>query len=410
MSFDRTDSPGPDASGALDQNAETFEPGSEASAAVGPDALETTLSDRARELGFFRLGLASAEPFPEDQARFEQWVAAGRDANMSYLRELSERGNPQRLLPGARSLVVVAAAIAAPREHRLPLVGEIASYARGQDYHIALRGRLRHVGQALADATGRSFRGRPCLDTAPLFERAAAVRAGLGFIGKSSMLIVPGVGPRVLLATLITDLELPRSAPGQGHCGRCTLCLTACPTAAFVAPNQLDSARCISYWTIEQRGAIPRELRALIGTRIFGCDDCVTSCPYDRPDSAPVMPTDFAPRRALELPALLAWAKMSSTDYRRLAKQSALRRVGRTQLIRNAVLALGNCGSLEAVPVLAELLATHPQSLIRGHAAWALGQLPVEASGPLLRAAAQSEQDAEVLGELNAALQAQSAP
>jgi epoxyqueuosine reductase len=397
----------------LDDNAERFDPSPKATPVAGETAFRERIEGLARDLGFVRIGFAPAEPFVEAGRRFKDWLGQGHAGTMSYLAEFGERHLPGRLLANARSVVVAAAAVPSPAQ-REPNGGgprgRVADYALGLDYHIALRSRLRRIGQGLADGSGRSVWTRPCIDTAPLLEREAARLAGIGFIAKSTMLIVPGIGPRVLLAALVTDLELWPGEPLESRCGRCTACLDACPTQAFVAPYQLDARRCVSYLNIEHQGAIDPMLREKMGTRLFGCDECQSACPYDRADAAHVMPTDASPRPHLVEPDLLRWLEMTSTDYRRITKRSALRRVGRTQLMRNAAIGLGNSGVGVAVPPLVHALESNPSAVVRAQVAWALGRLSGTAAENALRRALASEKDHVVRDELAAALRRLSAP
>ncbi len=391
----------------LDENAERFEPDPSVAPVVGQSVFRERISGLAREVGFSRIGFAPAEPFLEAGQRFKDWLGQGHAGSMSYLAEFGDRHLPGRLLANARSVVVAAAAVPtveSSADGNNPLVGTVADYALGLDYHIALRSRLRRIGQGLADYSGRGVWTRPCIDTAPLLEREAARLAGIGFIAKSTMLIVPGVGPRVLLAAMVTDLELWPSEPLESRCGRCTACLEACPTNAFVAPYILDARRCLSYLSIEHQGQIPRQLRDAFGNRLFGCDVCQTACPYDRGNATSVMPTDAAPRPLLVEPELVRWLEMTSTDYRRITKRSALRRVGRVQLMRNAAIALGNSGTRDAVAPLVRALASNPSATVRAHVAWALGKLGTAAAEAALRRILANECNDTVREELTASL------
>jgi epoxyqueuosine reductase len=307
-----------------------------------------------------------------------------------------------------------------------------------------LRRALGVLGQLIADHAGRSITARACVDTAPLLEREAARAAGLGFIGKSNMLIVPGVGSRVLLGVLLVDIEIAMDTPQGERCGRCDACLRACPTQAFVGPWLLDARRCISYLTIEYKGWIPMELRPLIGTRVFGCDECQDVCPYNAgglghgrnragvlgpgPDRSkqlgsgdpalkeasrcgPIRSGHSRLRDQLHangpasggvVESLKAWLRLTSSDYRRLTAGSAMRRTSRAQLLRNAAVAAGNAGSVELVDPLRELLTNSTYPIVRGHAAWALGRL---GATELLHAASITESDPQVQGELASELE-----
>ncbi len=372
-------------------------------AADSKEGLGRALTRVATQLGFVRVGFAEAQPFVEAGARFRAWLAKGHAGQMAYLSTLGERSDPSRLLPAVRSLIVVALAAcrAAPPQPAARHPDVVARYAQGLDYHTALRGRLRRLAQSLANLAGRPILVRPCVDTAPLLEREAARLAGVGFIAKSTQLIAPGIGPRALLGVLLVDVELPASLPLPSRCGQCTACLDACPTKALVGPYQLDARRCISYLTIEHRGSVPRELRSKIGVRVFGCDICQQVCPFDRCTQSS---DDLEPRSQLAAPDLRAWLHMTSTDYRRIARRTALRRADRAQLVRNAAVALGNSGVLEAVADLAVALRTAPWVVVRSHVAWALGTLGGTVAKQALTEALIGEPDAEVRSEIALAL------
>lgn len=395
----------PNEEGYFDQNAECFVPSVDGSLALVGSALTEALRQKGLELGLVRVGFTRAEPFAEAKVAFERWLARGFAGSMAYLAELGDRSDPRRLLPNARTVVVAAMPTNGPI-HGDPSAdeGTVADYAIGLDYHIALRGRLTRLSQAMADYSGQRVWCRPCIDTAPLLEREAARRAGLGFVAKSTMLIVPGLGSRVMLGALVTDLEFESGTAIESRCGRCTACLDACPTKAFVEPFVLDARKCLSYLNIEHQGLVPKEMRPALGNRLVGCDVCQSVCPYDRIESSKVMPTDNAPRQLLVRPKLVEWLEMSATDYRRVSKRSALRRLGRVQLMRNAAIALGNSKRVEFEPALSRALL-HPLSeIVRAHAAWALGQLGTPSARASLELALATETDAWVIDEIQAAL------
>lgn len=377
-------------------------------------ALGAAIRDAAIGLGFARVGFSPIEPFESAGRALDDWLRQGLQGEMGYLAG-EARHEPQRLLPEARTLIVVAMAYGSDnsegsleRSHdkarHLPLTGQIARYARGADYHSVLKERLRLLADRCAELTGRSVLARPCVDTAPLLEREAARRAGIGFTAKSTLTIAPGLGSYVLLGELLIDLELAPDQPLSRGCGSCTTCLVACPTSAFLDAYTLDARRCISYLTIELKGAIPRALRPLIGRWVFGCDVCQEVCPFNQ--SRRPRPTDpaLAPHARLSEPELVSLLELSASGYRRFVKRSALRRIGRVQLQRNAAVALGNSGLLAAVEPLGRSLAENPSALVRAHAAWALGQLPGQAARELLRAHRAREQESSVLEEIDLAL------
>jgi len=387
---------------------------------IGEPAEELSASELAArvraagiELGFARVGFAAIDPLELDAERLRSWLSQGRHAAMSYLE--GPRHDPTHLLSGAKTLIAVALAYPASRElvplrraaEGAPLTGVVARYARGQDYHDVMRKKLRRLADALANLLGRPVLARHCVDTAPLLERAAAERAGLGFASKSTMTIIPGVGSYVMLGELLVDAEIATDAPIAPRCGSCRLCLDACPTGAFVDAHVLDARRCISYLTIETSGPIPRELRPLIGARVFGCDVCQDVCPFNAAAEGKPSAPELAPRPSLAAPDLIELLELGSARYRQLVKGSALRRTHRAQLARNAAIALGNSKDLRAVVPLARAVSAHTSALVRGHAAWALGEIGLgarELAESALRCASQHDADDFVRDEAKLAL------
>ena len=365
------------------------------------------------ELGFVRLGFAAIDPLELGAERLAEWLAQGRHAEMTYLE--GPRHDPRRLLAGAKTLIAVALAYPASRElvplrrgaAGAALTGVVARYARGEDYHDVMRKKLRRLADAVANLLGRPVLARHCVDTAPLLERAAAERAGLGFAAKSTMTIIPGVGSYVLLGELLVDAEISPGSPLAPGCGSCRLCLDACPTGAFVDAHVLDARRCISYLTIETSGPIPRELRPLIGVRVFGCDVCQDVCPFNAAAEGKPSATELAPRPHLGAPDLIELLELGSARYRQFVKGTALRRTHRAQLARNAAIALGNSRDLRAVIPLARAVSAHTSALVRGHAAWALGEIgePArELAESALSCAAEHDADPFVRDEAQLAL------
>jgi epoxyqueuosine reductase len=355
------------------------------------------IAELARELGFHRAAVVPIEA-PRRHELYTSWLAAGHAGEMTYLAQpehVAHRADLHALLESARSLIVVALAY----ERRDPdapvaLRGKVARYARGEDYHLVMRDKLVALGDALAQRLGRPVATRPCVDSAPVLEREWAERAGLGFVAKNTMLIAPGLGSYVVLGELLVDVELEVTAePVKPRCGACRACLDACPTGAFVDAFVLDARRCISYLTIEHEGVIPRELRAQMGTWVFGCDVCQEVCPFNA--GAGEEPDPLLRPRSIEhaLPDLIALAHKGANQIRQLVKRTALRRISRDILLRNVAIALGNTGSPDAIPALTALLREKP--LVRAHAIWALRQL-----GADVIVAAHHDDDPLVLAEI----------
>ncbi|HEY6555619.1 MAG TPA: tRNA epoxyqueuosine(34) reductase QueG [Polyangiaceae bacterium] len=373
-----------------------------------PGELAALIRDAALALGFVRVGFTPVESFESAREALRTWLARDFHGEMAYLASGPDRANAHQLLAAARTLIVVA--LPYPRPTPLAQLGrksslsaEFAHYAHGADYHVVIKDKLRQLADACADAAGRSVLARACVDTAPLLEREAAARAGVGFAAKSTMTIVPGIGTHVLLGELLVDLEVAPDARLEPRCGDCTACLDACPTGAFVSAHVLDARRCIAYLTIELKGAIPRELRALIGNRVFGCDVCQAVCPFNAGKGAERCAPELTTRPEIEAIDLVGLLELTSSGYRKLVKGSALRRTSRTQLARNAAVALGNSGSVEAVAPLIRALDTDPRPLVRGHVAWALGRLGGPGAREALERAAR-DADAAVAEEAQLAL------
>jgi epoxyqueuosine reductase len=347
----------------------------------------------SRALGFEAVGIARANvPLDTDYFRYRSFVNDGLHGDMSWLARdaaLRERLDGDGILMGAKSVVCVARRY--PNDARGgagdggDVLSGIARYARGHDYHRFLRRRLRRLATFLRSlgTAEHPVHARPLCDEEPVLERAWAVRAGVGFVGKNGLLIVPGLGSMVLLGEVVTTLELDpdRSTPRvEDRCGSCTRCLDACPTQAFRAPFVLDPRRCIAYLTIEQRGAVPEPLREAVGTHLFGCDDCQTICPFnagagarspvDRSDGDPFAPLERWSRARLE--SLLA---LDADEWRSLFEGTPLRRIGRAGIARNAAVVLGNRGDAAALPALRNAAADHDDGVVREMAAWAISRL-----------------------------------
>ncbi len=366
-------------------------------------SLAEEVRDAALQLGFVRVGFSPVEPFARGGNALADWLAKGRHGEMAYMAEHPGRADPTSLLAEAKTLIVVALPYTRHVSEAKALHGRVARYAMGGDYHAVMKNKLRALADKLGALTSRPVLARPCVDSAPILEREAAERAGVGFIAKSTMSIVPGVGSYVFLGELLVDVDLEPSMPERSRCGSCVKCIAACPTGAIVDAQILDARRCISYLTIELRGTIPVDLRPLIGTWVYGCDICQEVCPFNASQQErPVAPEMRARFTSLELSTLLA---MGSSEHKRLVKDSAMRRVSRVQLARNAAVALGNCNDPRAIAPLVAALHAHASPLVRAHAAWALGRYANghEEARAALATAAENETNAEVMSEIAAA-------
>jgi epoxyqueuosine reductase len=342
----------------------------------GPAARITREAER---LGFDVVGFARADtPLGIEHERYEAFVTAGMHGEMQWLaenRDTRRALDGESILAGARSVVCVAKRYARSDDASDPPTAQLlARYARGQDYHVFLRKKLRKLA-AFIRALGTEdapVHARPLLDDAPILERAWAARAGLGFVGKNGVVIVPGMGSFVLLGEIVTTLELPAGEPMAERCGSCTRCLDACPTDAFERPFVLDARRCVAYLTIEQRGPIPDELRAGVGEHLFGCDDCQTVCPFNRASRESVGPSPFAPLARWSDTTLADLLSLDDDTWMALSTGSPVHRATREGLARNAATVLGNRGGDEGDDELRRAAAEHPSDVVRDAAAWAL--------------------------------------
>jgi epoxyqueuosine reductase len=331
----------------------------------------------AHELGFDICRVADCAP-PPHAAEFRAWLAEGRAGDMAWLeRNEARRTDPQQVLPGARSVIVLGmnywqAEPSAICDLPSPTFGRIARYAWGDDYHDIIEKKLRMMDEWLIARGGRQ---RCYVDTGPVLERDIAAVAGAGWQGKSTMLIHPKFGTWFFLAEILTTLELPADAPMADHCGKCTRCIVACPTGAITAPRQLDARRCISYLTIENKGTIPEEFRVAIGDRIYGCDDCLTACPWNRFAQVSREST-FAARDFVHDWALRDFLALDDDSFRQLFRKSPIKRIKRRGFLRNVCVALGNIGTHADLPAL-EKAAQDSEPLIAEHAQWAITRIRV---------------------------------
>jgi len=324
-------------------------------------------------MGFARAGRAA------DADRFLAWLAAGRHADLGYMaRDAHRRADPREVLPGCRTVLVGTVGHWFPEPPTAAeLPAKVARYARGRDYHRILKGMLKRVCAALDelvppdDAAAR--RHRWYVDTGPVLERGWAREAGVGFVGKNACLIDPRGGSWTSLGVVLTTVEIPPDEPVSEGCGSCVRCIDACPTGAIVGPGQVDARLCISFWTIEHRGTIPEAMRAALGTRVFGCDDCQDVCPWNR-FARPSGIADHRPRELFADADLARLAALDNAAWDEATRGTAVRRAGYAGLLRNVAVALGNSGDERARPHLVRL-AAHPEELVREHALWGLARL-----------------------------------
>ncbi len=329
-------------------------------------------------LGFDQTGISDIK-LGEDEVRLLDWLAHGRHGEMSYMsRHGTRRSRPNDLVPGTLCVISVRMnylpSDSAEMERVLgePDLAYIARYALGRDYHRLVRSRLQALADRIQSAIG-PFGYRAFTDSAPVLEKALARKAGLGWIGKHTNLINPDAGSWFFLGELYTDLPLPPDTPGSDHCGSCRRCIDICPTRAIVAPYELDARLCISYLTIELRGAIPEELRPLIGNRIYGCDDCQLVCPWNRfAVTSPI--ADFAPRHGLDAPQLVELFSWTEAEFLHRTEGSAIRRIGYECWLRNIAVALGNAPTDAATLRSLAARADHPSALVREHVRWSLAR------------------------------------
>lgn len=354
---------------------------------------------RATKLGFEGFGVAPPD-VGEAGEWFRQWLARSFDAEMQYMK----RGEAKRLdldlvLPGVKSVICLSTPyFTAPRTLEFldePETGDISNYARNLDYHDLIQPRLRVLEEFLVelfpDCHTKSY-----VDTGPVLEKPLAAKAGLGWIGKHTNLLTEGVGSYYFLSEILVDVALPFSEAAEDHCGTCTACIDICPTGAIVAPYVLDARKCISYLTIELKGEIPHEYRKALENRIYGCDDCQIVCPWNSYAVATEEPA-FQEREGVK--GLIELMQLDDEGFRSRFRKSPVKRIKRRGLLRNVAVALGNSGQKEAVPALIQALAD-PESLIRSHTVWALGELMGPEALEVLESCLAGETDAMVLAEV----------
>jgi epoxyqueuosine reductase len=338
--------------------------------------LRLALENAARDHGFACVGVAPATAAPQAGERLREWIAEGRHGDMLWMAEtLDRRASPQGLWPEVRSVIMLGTSYAPaldPLRHAGHTgTGVISVYALGGDYHDSVKKRLKALAGWLVTNGGGDL--KVFVDTAPVMEKPLAEAAGLGWQGKHTNLVSRAYGSWLLLGAIYTTLDIPPDVPATDRCGRCTACQTACPTDAFPAPYQLDARRCISYLTIEHKGPIPREFRAAIGNRIYGCDDCLSVCPWNKFAQA-AHDIAFRPRAELVAPALADLALLDDPGFRNIFAGSPVKRIGRDRFVRNVLLAIGNGGDAALADIAARLVSDSAP-VVRGAAIWALRQL-----------------------------------
>jgi epoxyqueuosine reductase len=359
-------------------------------------SLETALKAEAKRLGFAACGITGADQ--NFAPGLDRWLEAGMHGDMAWMEaRKDQRAGPQALWPEARSVIALGMSYAphrrpgegrglfadmAPNFGQAPASagataqdrGQISVYAQGADYHDVVKKALKALARWLIDQAGGDL--KVFVDTAPVMEKPLSANAGIGWQGKHSNLVSPDHGSWLFLGAIMTNVELAPDAPQRDQCGSCTACQTACPTDAFPAPYQVDARRCISYLTIEHKGPIPDEFRRAIGNRIYGCDDCLAVCPWNKFADAAAANRAFVGRAELAAPALGDLLCLDDASFRQVFAGSPIKRIGRDRMVRNAAIAAGNSGSAALVPPLQALL-DDPSDVVRDAAQWALGELGV---------------------------------
>ena len=372
------------------------------------NTLTQQIQSRAHELGFELVGITPAEESQTIQ-RYRQWIASGYAGKMGYLeRHLPLKEDTRTLLQEAKSVISLAMnywTLDTPKDlAEDPGRGQISRYAWGDDYHDVIRERLLLLVEFIKNTAETELKSRVFVDSGPILEREYAQKAKLGWIGKNTNLINWRSGSWYFLSEVLVSIELEsETQPLRGSCGTCTKCIEACPTDAIIEPNLLDSRLCISYLTIELKDSIPKELRPEMGNLIFGCDICQEVCPWNS-KATPTTEPAFQPRHGNLAPELLTLIDMTQTEFSKRFKGSPIKRAKRKGFLRNVIVAIGNWRSRAAVPALKKVLIDD-EPLIRGHAAWALGQVGGENAKQALDTRLKSEDDSEVISEIQDALQ-----
>lgn len=343
--------------------------------------MKEKIRQRAMDLGFDDCRFATVTA-PDAAKEFQNWIAQKKYGEMAWIeKNADKRIAPQKILPDAKTAICLAVSYEINQPPLRATAGIIARYARYDDYHDIIGERLKSLTQFVNETGGAETRSLWYVDTGPILERDFAQRAGIGFIGKHTNLISRKFGNWIFLAEILTTIEMEPDPPEKNHCGKCSRCIAACPTAAITAPFQLDARRCISYLTIELKGPIPMEFRRAIGNRIYGCDDCLAVCPWNKFAHEGNLMKSHA-RKDLEQPDLIDLLSLDETGFKTRFKSSPILRTKRRGLLRNVCVALGNIGDKSALPSL-EKASGDAELLIAEHARWAIDQIKARANTPL---------------------------
>jgi epoxyqueuosine reductase len=366
--------------------------------------VKEAIANQAKALGFDTVGFTRAELAPEIAARLGEYLDRGFHGEMEWMAATAARRETPTAMWSAAKTAIMLGVNYGPADPALELVerrerANVSVYARNADYHDTIKKRLKALARWIAERHGGAV--KVFVDTAPLMEKPLAERAGLGWQGKHTNLVSREFGSWLFLAAILTTLEIEPDAPETDHCGSCGRCLEVCPTGAFPAPYQLDARRCISYLTIEHKGHIPREFRAAIGNRVYGCDDCLAVCPWNKFAQA-TKDYAFIPRLELTRPKLLDYAALDDEAFHKVFRASPIRRIGRDRFLRNILIAIGNSGD-RALAVEAERRLGDASPLVRAAAIWALSRLlPPETFSILAVEHAPREADEGVRAEWTA--------
>ncbi|MES9856021.1 MAG: tRNA epoxyqueuosine(34) reductase QueG [Sedimenticola sp.] len=343
----------------------------------------TTLASEIRRwgaaLGFQQIGITDID-LTEAEKRLADWLSQNHHGEMAYMAEHGlKRSRPELLVPGTRRVISARMDYLPDNDNPQAVLDNpqqafISRYALGRDYHKLMRNRLQKLAQKIEQLVG-SFGYRAFVDSAPVLEKPLAEKAGLGWVGKHTNIVNREAGSWFFLGELYTDLPLPIDTPESSHCGRCSACLDLCPTQAIIAPYQVDARLCISYLTIEHSGAIPETLRPLMGNRIYGCDDCLMACPWNR-FATPATEVDFQPRNSLDSSSLVELFQWSESQFLKRFEGSPIRRIGHIRWLRNIAIALGNADNNQQVIPALKTHSSHPSTIVREHVAWGLSRHP----------------------------------